>query len=1194
MEQQQPFPEPPAPARRRESTVKEDNQLASIFAIKNGRGSASPQKKQPALLFDKGKTPSLFSNPDLLPLFKNSNANGEQGKQHERSDQAHNSKDNQNDLISLSPAKESNKQFPSIYPSIENFAANLGASRRDSTANADSNQDENDIQLGGISDLPLEFFHDQNQLEEEEEADHTIGMSQMFGFVKEKVEQEERNKGNALKKRPDTLKPTSQFAPLSVVEEQEEEGEMTMDLTKPMNKPAEPTDEEVDMDITKPLSKIVIPANAEADMEFTTVLPRRKSVTAIDNAEEVDMEFTTVQPSQNVGEEEDMEFTTVQPPRITEEGDMEEDMDFTNVPSKKKSIVNAEVEDMDFTNVPSKRKSIVNAEEEDMDFTNVPSKRKSIVNEEEQDMEFTTVMPPTNAEDNEEEEEDMDFTTILPQTNDNANSDENHEEEDMDLTTIPRQSNGNNDDEEDMEFTTILPALTEEDNDQEMDMDFTTVPKLSNVPSDNVRASPMKQRKANSPDKVLSVSRADDAKVFDSEPQDKENVDIGVRQTLKPVSPQKRLRTPPSNKDASSQRTTSPNTPTRASRSQRSSLRTPPSKGSGKKLYTASESGRKRRRVSGTPPPETRSQPNLAPPMTPSKSKQLEGRIIEMSPKKQSRTPIKPLPPPREEPSSLLTMMEEAPRMAYTPLSKMRKESIGSNTRLSILPNSPARPDDTVLSRVSEGDENEEEDPKAYPNISLTEFLKMITIDFMDELFLNSTRNQRQHYQEMSLVQSTDADKDPMLVDYATAMAKIPTLELYNFSFQEMRKNIREARELYAQIDAETLEESPLLFREFIEAEPDLKSAMISQFKLIKNYARLQARGVWYDWRLQLTHGLKQALTKRKETVEHDKLIIQRKKEEPGVNDIHARIAAQHAQMKERLESLRQRTSDLEKYDRNEILEARRQLKAAKSKYEQAQIEEREANEKLKAVDEQVEATLLQREEIEDSIKKCEKIKRDNRRIEVGHIMELEAKFDSLQVCTGLQFNGIHDQVFVELEMLNSLLVRIDMSKRKITGINLKPNIQATVTIQFFADQMLKLINNKTKLSLQQQVFEALRLWNATDHVNNVLENLDLYHRVDVTRASSESLNVAVRLLNFEQGAKFKAKVELQLNSSVIESFPQFSPEMALRSCNTKVSYNTRTGPDLQSGDMNNKIADTLSDRGIAGLGDVFNEIVEC
>lgn len=48
----------------------------------------------------------------------------------------------------------------------------------------------------------------------------------------------------------------------------------------------------------------------------------------------------------------------------------------------------------------------------------------------------------------------------------------------------------------------------------------------------------------------------------------------------------------------------------------------------------------------------------------------------------------------------------------------------------------------TVLSRVSEGDEEEDEEPEGmddYPLISLTEFLKSIKVDFMDNLFLNNS-----------------------------------------------------------------------------------------------------------------------------------------------------------------------------------------------------------------------------------------------------------------------------------------------------------------------------------------------------------------------------------------------------------------------------------------------------------------------
>lgn len=63
-------------------------------------------------------------------------------------------------------------------------------------------------------------------------------------------------------------------------------------------------------------------------------------------------------------------------------------------------------------------------------------------------------------------------------------------------------------------------------------------------------------------------------------------------------------------------------------------------------------------------------------------------------------------------------------------------------------------------------------------------------------------------------------------------------------------------------IEQDTLEDPPLLFREYVGAPPELKRIMDSQFKLVKTWARLKAKGGWYSWRDQLLGGVMPTLRK--------------------------------------------------------------------------------------------------------------------------------------------------------------------------------------------------------------------------------------------------------------------------------------------------------------------------------------------
>lgn len=57
-------------------------------------------------------------------------------------------------------------------------------------------------------------------------------------------------------------------------------------------------------------------------------------------------------------------------------------------------------------------------------------------------------------------------------------------------------------------------------------------------------------------------------------------------------------------------------------------------------------------------------------------------------------------------------------------------------------------------------------------------------------------------------------------------------------------------------IENDSLDERPLLFHEYTAAPKSVKDLMDKQFKIIKAYARIQAKGVWYSWREKLLEGV--------------------------------------------------------------------------------------------------------------------------------------------------------------------------------------------------------------------------------------------------------------------------------------------------------------------------------------------------
>lgn len=78
------------------------------------------------------------------------------------------------------------------------------------------------------------------------------------------------------------------------------------------------------------------------------------------------------------------------------------------------------------------------------------------------------------------------------------------------------------------------------------------------------------------------------------------------------------------------------------------------------------------------------------------------------------------------------------------------------------------------------------------------------------------------------------------------------------------------------EIETETFEENPPLFKEYMSATPEFKMLMDNQFKNVKTHARLLSKAMWYEWRTQLQDGLKEGLIKIAEGMDSDEQLLQK------------------------------------------------------------------------------------------------------------------------------------------------------------------------------------------------------------------------------------------------------------------------------------------------------------------------------
>ncbi|KAI9826724.1 MAG: hypothetical protein M1819_007269 [Sarea resinae] len=229
---------------------------------------------------------------------------------------------------------------------------------------------------------------------------------------------------------------------------------------------------------------------------------------------------------------------------------------------------------------------------------------------------------------------------------------------------------------------------------------------------------------------------------------------------------------------------------------------------------------------------------------------------------------------------------------------------------------------------ISQPTEDEAEDIR----IHLQDFLNLTSIRFMD-----LTTTKRRHTVAPNAVHGdvfedgrcTDAHmRDPVARDLERCVVAgactIPMLELYQHSCRELKKYISEGRSIVREIETDTYEENPPLFREYISATPDVKFIMDNQFKNVKTHARLLSKAMWYEWRLKLLEGLKEGMAKIADGLRADDKGLA--EQENILASIIPRLSQEHGRLEDEHNVLKSSAEELANCDQDELKEARNRL----------------------------------------------------------------------------------------------------------------------------------------------------------------------------------------------------------------------------------------------------------------------------
>ncbi|KAI1492790.1 Spc7-domain-containing protein [Biscogniauxia mediterranea] len=421
--------------------------------------------------------------------------------------------------------------------------------------------------------------------------------------------------------------------------------------------------------------------------------------------------------------------------------------------------------------------------------------------------------------------------------------------------------------------------------------------------------------------------------------------------------------------------------------------------------------------------------------------------------------------------------------------------------------------------------------------IPLQDFLNMTSIRFME-----LTTTKRRHTQAPTSQRgSFIPDKEDLSLErcVVAGACTVPTLELYQHSCRELKKYISEGRRIVREIETETLEENPPLFREYMSATPEFKILMDNQFKNVKTHARLLSKAMWYEWRMKLQDGLKEGLVKIAEGMADDEKLLRTQQE--LLDSVLPSLTKKFESLQVDRDNLQSAAQELADCDPEELQEARAELVDIDSDIQTKMQKIEELRRQLSETESSISEMSQKKQSCIADIEEAEKVREECRGWTSNEISSLKAKVEGLEKKYGWAITGIADTTMSmtyqrEIELVfdvssfqgKSPNSRIDLW---YVAANREQNPQpATPEKEFFIqvirDHVRGITQAQTKICTMLDMVSAA--WKKANHVAENVRLLNCTFPTTVSRTSDFAIAIRSTLLL----ATLETKVEIILSLS--------------------------------------------------------------
>ncbi|EGX92733.1 chromosome segregation protein [Cordyceps militaris CM01] len=398
--------------------------------------------------------------------------------------------------------------------------------------------------------------------------------------------------------------------------------------------------------------------------------------------------------------------------------------------------------------------------------------------------------------------------------------------------------------------------------------------------------------------------------------------------------------------------------------------------------------------------------------------------------------------------------------------------------------------------------------------IDLQDFLNMISIRFME---LQTTK--RRHTTAPGTLQdgtTADGEDDMSLERCVVASAcTVPMLELYQHSCR---------RRMVKEIEADTLEDNPPLFQEYISAAPDVKALMDNQFKNVKTHARLLSKAMWYEWRMKLQEGLREGLVKISTDMDVDYRALQ--EQMVMLDSVLPELTASYAGLEEEREALEEAAQEIADCDPAELNSARQELVCLDADIEAKKKLISGLRLQFEAAQTSSESLSAKKLSCLADIAQSEKVRENCRGWSSAEVNSLKGRVDALEKKLGWAVTGVHGTT-LSMAYKREIEIVFDVTSFQQGGTNSQIDLwyiadcrekdpvprsaEKDFFLQCIRDYIRALQQSTTTISELLHVVQ--QSWNSATKVSSQIRRVNSTFPTQVRKTSDSSIEVVTSLL---------------------------------------------------------------------------------